>query len=90
MGSDRKMDSKTDSKPMLAELWYDQLITGPIRHHPLHDTINISQRLRAAAAHFQVPRSAPVFQSGSLGMSLEHPYCEAALVQIREIIATGK
>ena len=42
MGSDRKMDSKTDSKPTPAQLWYKQLCAGPIRHHPLHDTINIS------------------------------------------------
>jgi len=43
MGSDRKMDSKTDSK--LTRPWLRQtaLASTLIIHHPLHDTINISQ-----------------------------------------------
>ena len=57
MGSDRKMDSKTDSKPMPAQLWNDHLSTGPIREHPLHDTINISQWAARCGAAFQGPHS---------------------------------
>jgi hypothetical protein len=42
---------------MPAQLWCDQLCTGPIRYHPPHDTINISQRLRTAAAHIHANRA---------------------------------
>jgi len=58
MGSDRKMDSKTDSKPTPAQLWYNQFCAGPIRRHPLHDTINISQRPRAGRVTAEAALSA--------------------------------
>ena len=55
---------------MLAELWYDQLCTGPIRHHPLHDTINISQRLRAGGGAFSgTALGAQLSNLGSLEIS---------------------
>ena len=90
MGSDRKMDSKTDSK--LIRPWLRQTTVAGTTDYPSstsrhHQHITTAARCGGAFSGTALGASSPIWFTRDLPRA---SYREAALVQIREMIASGK